>query len=299
MAQQEKMNIFEFQNRFATEESCQEHLINTRWPDGFCCPRCASKKYYFITKRRLYQCSECNYQASVTAGTSFQKTRTPLQKWFWAIFLVSNDKRGYSALSLQNTIGVSYPTAWHMLHKIRAAMADRDQQYELNGFVQLDDAFFGGPDGLQGRGTEKTPVYVAVSTDEKGKPQFAKMEVVDAVNNNTAQKFITQAIETGCTVTTDGYTVYPQLKGLGYTHERVLSSEPEAEEKFHWVHTIIANAKAFIIGTFHGLDVKHLQAYLNEFCYRFNRRYWRGQLFNRLLNACIIGPVLTYAELTL
>ena len=299
MAQQQEMSLFDFQKLFATEEACQEHLFNKRWPDGFCCPRCGCKKYYLITKRRLYQCSECNYQASITAGTIFHKTRTSLRKWFWSIYLFSNDKRGYSALSLQNTIGVSYPTAWHMLHKIRAAMSDRDQQYKLLGFVQLDDAFFGGPDGLQGRGTEKTPVYVAVSTDEKGKPQFAKMGVVDIVNNHTAQEFITKAIATGCTVTTDGYTVYPQLKGLGYDHERVLSSEPEAEEKFHWVHTIIANAKAFIIGTFHGLDKKHLQAYLNEFCYRFNRRYWRSQLFNRLLDACINGPILTYADLTL
>ena len=299
MAQQEEMSLFEFQQRFATEEACREHLFNMRWSDGFSCPRCGCKKCYHIETRGLYQCSECNYQASITAGTIFEKTRTPLLKWFWAIFLLSNDKRGYSALSLQNNIGVSYPTAWHMSHKIRLAMTDRDQNYKLLGFVQLDDAFFGGPDGLQGRGTEKTPVYVAVSADEKGKPQFAKMKVVDVINNDTAKKFVTNAIETGCSVTTDGYTVYPQLKDLGYDHERVLSSEPEAEEKFHWVNTIISNAKAFIIGTFHGLDGKHLQAYLDEFCYRFNRRRWRSQLFNRLLNACITGPVLTYAELTL
>lgn len=143
-------------------------LLPTLWP----------QKYYLISKRRLYQCQDCGYQASLTAGTVFHKTHTPLQKWFWAIFLVSNDKRGYSALALTNSINVSYPIAWLMLQKIRAAMSDRDSQYKLSGLIQLDDAFFGGPDGLQGRGTDKTPVYVAVSTSNDGKPLYVKMKAV-------------------------------------------------------------------------------------------------------------------------
>jgi transposase-like protein len=299
MSQQEGMSLFEFQQRFHSEEACQEHLFNMRWPDGFSCPRCGCKKYYLISKRRLYQCQGCSYQASLTAGTIFHKTRTPLKKWFWAIFLVANDKRGYSALALMNSINVSYPTAWLMLHKIRAAMSNRDQLYQLTGLVQLDDAFFGGPDGLQGRGTDKTPVYIAVSTDNDGKPLYVKMKAVEIINKDTALEFAAQAISKGCTIITDGYTAYPQLKSQGFTHERILSSEPEAEEKFRWVHTLISNAKAFIAGTFHGLDKKHLQVYLDEFCYRFNRRKWRSQLFNRLLQACISGPITTYAELTL
>lgn len=127
--------------------------------------------------------------------------------------------------------------------------------------------FFGDPDGLQGRGTDKTPVHVAVSTTGDGKPLYVKMKAVEIINKDTALEFATQVISKGCIITTDGYTVYPQLKSLGYTHERVLASEPGAEEKFRWVHTLISNAKAFIAGTFHGLDKKHLQAYLNEFCY--------------------------------
>ncbi|MTI82891.1 MAG: IS1595 family transposase [Firmicutes bacterium] len=209
------LSLFEFQQRFSSEEACQEHLFNMRWAEGFECPRCGCKEYYHISSRRHYQCRDCNYQASLTAGTIFHKTRTALRKWFWAIFLVANDKRGFSALSLQHSIDVSYPTAWLMLHKIRTAMSDRE------------------------------------------------------------------------------------LKSQGYTHERVLSSSPEAEEKLHWVHALISNAKAFMVGTFHGLDKSHLQAYLDEFCYRFNRRKWRNQLFNRLLHACVVGPTVTYAELTL
>ena len=299
MAQQKDVSLFEFQQRFSSEEACQEHLFNMRWAEGFECPRCGCKEYYHISSRRHYQCRDCNYQASLTAGTIFHKTRTALRKWFWAIFLVANDKRGFSALSLQNSIDVSYPTAWLMLHKIRTAMSDRDQLYKLAGLVQLDDAFFGGPNGFQGRGTSKKPVYVAVSTDSEGKPLYVKMKAVDRVNKATALEFANQAISKGCAVTTDGLTAYPQLKSQGYTHERVLSSSPEAEEKLHWVHALISNAKAFMVGTFHGLDKSHLQAYLDEFCYRFNRRKWRNQLFNRLLHACVVGPTVTYAELTL
>jgi len=156
-AQQESMSLFDFQQHFNSEQACQEHLYSIRWPEGFSCPRCDCQEYYHISSRRLYQCQSCNYQASLTAGTIFHKTRTSLQKWFWAIFLATNDKRGYSVLSLKDTIGVSYPTAWLMLHKIRSAMSDRDQMYQLSGLVQLDDAFFGGPNGFQGRGTEKKP----------------------------------------------------------------------------------------------------------------------------------------------
>lgn len=299
MSQQEGISLFDFQKHFSTEEACQEHLFNMRWKEGFCCPRCGHKKYYLISKRRLYQCQDCSYQASVIAGTVFHKTRTPLQKWFWAIFLVASDKRGYSALALANSINVSYPTAWLILQKIRAAMSDREQKYQLSGLIQLDDAFFGGPNGLQGRGTDKTPVYVAVSTTDEGKPLHVKMKAVEIINKDTALEFATQVISKGCTIATDGYTVYPQLKSQGYIHDRILSSEPEAEEKFRWVHILISNAKAFIAGTFHGLDKKHLQAYLDEFCYRFNRRKWHPQLFNRLLHACVNGPIVTYAEVTL
>lgn len=299
MSQKEGISLFEFQNHFSNEETCQEHLFDIRWKDGFSCPRCGHKEYYLISKRRLYQCRNCSYQASITAGTIFHKTHTPLQKWFWAIFLVANDKRGYSALALANNINVSYPTAWLMLQKIRAAMTDREEQYQLSGLIQLDDAFFGGPSGLQGRGTDKKPVYVAVSTTNKGRPLYVKMKAVEIINKNTAIEFATQVISKSCTITTDGYTVYPQLKSQGYSHEIILASEPEAEEKFRWVHTLISNAKAFIAGTFHGLDKKHLQAYLDEFCYRFNRRKFHHQLFNRLLHACVNGPIVTYADVTL
>lgn len=292
------MSFLEFQERFSDEEACYEYLFKVRWPDGFICPRCGCKHYYLVSRRRLYQCQSCDYQASVTAGTIFHKTRTPLRKWFLAIFLAAKDKRGISALALMGHIDVSYPTAWLMLHKIRAAMSHRDEKYQLSGLIQLDEAFFGGPNGKQGRGTEKATAYVAVSTGENGKPLFAKALVVNRINKETALKFATTYLLSGCTVTTDGLNIYPQLKEQGYVHERVLSSSQEAEQALRWLHTLVSNAKAFISGTYHGLDQKHLQAYLNEYLYRFNRRHWQKQLFARLLTACISGPIVTYADLT-
>jgi transposase-like protein len=299
MAQREPISFMEFQKRFTSEEACYQYLFVMRWPEGFCCPRCGQKEYYLVSKRRLYQCKSCNYQASLTAGTVFHKTHTSLQKWFWAIFLVATDKRGYSALALMKTIDVSYPTAWLMLHKIRAAMSDRDQMYQLSGLIQLDEAFFGGPDGKQGRGTDKMAAYVAVSTTDEGKPRYAKIEATERVNKETALDFVTRTVSSGSTITTDGLNIYPQLNAKNYVHNRVLSSEAEADEKLRWVHTLVSNAKAFIAGTYHGLDKKHLQAYLDEFCYRFNRRAWQPQLFGRLLSACVNGPIVTYADLTL
>lgn len=299
MAQRELIGFMEFQKRFTNEEICYQYLFNMRWPEGFCCPRCGQKDYYFVSKRRLYQCKSCNCQASLTAGTVFHRTHTPLLKWFWAVFLVATDKRGYSALALMKTIDVSYPTAWLMLQKIRAAMSERESKYQLSGLIQLDEAFFGGPDGKQGRGTDKVAAYVAVSTTDQGKPLYAKMELTERVNKETALDFVTRSVSPGSTITTDGLNVYPQLKAKSYVHDRVLSREAEIEEKLRWVHTLVSNAKAFIVGTYHGLDKKHLQAYLDEFCYRFNRRAWQPQLFSRLLSACVCGPIVTCAELTL
>lgn len=299
MSQRETISFMEFQQRFVNEEACHQYLFDMRWPKGFCCPRCGHKEYYFVSKRRLYQCKSCNYQTSITAGTVFHKTHTSLQKWFWAIFLVATDKRGYSALALMKIIDVSYPTAWLMLQKIRVAMSKRDKMYQLSGLIQLDEAFFGGPDGKQGRGTDKMAAYVAVSTTNEGKPLYAKIEVTELVNKETALDFVTRTVSLGSTITTDGLNIYPQLKAKSYVHDRVLSSQAEADEKLRWVHTLVSNAKAFIAGTYHGLDKKHLQAYLDEFCYRFNRRTWQPQLFGRLLSACTNGPMVTYSELTL
>ncbi len=299
MVQRRAMSLFEFHQRFPTEKECVEHLFNLRWPDGFICPRCHSQKYGFHSNRFLYQCKDCRYQASLTAGSVMHRTRTPLMVWFWAIFLVACDKRGHSALSVSKELMISYWVAWTLLQKIRRAMAEQDGQYKLRGIVELDDAYFGGRDEgeKRGRGTTKSKILVAVSTDiEKRNAGFAKLRAVKKLDTDTVNKFVKENVEPGSKIQTDDLDIYDSLDDLGVEHEEypIVSGE----KPLPWVHIIISNAKAFCLGTYHRFGKKHLQAYLDEFCYRFNRRFWENQLFDRLLAACINCEKITYAELT-
>jgi hypothetical protein len=190
------MNLLEFQKRFATEEACLQYLLQKRWPDGFVCPRCECGEAYWLKKRRLMQCKVCRYQASVTAGTIFHKTRVPLRSWFWMIFLMSRQKTGCSMLGIQKLVGIgSYRTAWMMGHKIRQAMSCRNDCYQLQSLVQLDDSYFGGKHrgGKRGRGTPgKTPVVVCVEMTQ-GKPGFVSMDVVETMEKSECSEGSTQA----------------------------------------------------------------------------------------------------------
>jgi hypothetical protein len=227
------------------------------------------------------------------------KTRTPLPKWFMAMFLLSGDKRGASALAISKSIGVAYFTAWTMCQKIRHAMGARDATHRADGIVEMDEAFFGAAaeGGKRGRGTEKTAVMVSVSLTADGKPRFARMRVVDAVNGAVALSFAESAVAKGSEIRTDGLNIYPALGGSGYNLVQKEYSPKKQPEHLHWTHIVISNAKAFIEGTFHGLDCIHLQRYLDEFCYRFNRRWMAGGVFSRLVIACVSSGKITYHEL--
>jgi len=299
MVQRGVMSLFEFHQRFPTEEDCAKHLFKLRWPDGFICPKCECQKCNFHISRLLYRCKDCKHDVSLTAGSVLHKTRTPLMIWFWTIFLVACDKRGHSALSISKELNISYWVAWTLLQKVRKAMAEQDSLYKLKGIIELDDAYFGSKDegGKRGRGTTKSKILVAVSTDEEKKHAgFAKMQVVRKFDTNTVNKFVRENIEPGSRIQTDDLHIYNSLADLGVEHEEypVVSGE----KPLPWVHTIISNAKTFCLGTYHRFGKKHLQAYLDEFCYRFNRRFWENQLFDRLLAACINCEAMTYRELT-
>jgi transposase-like protein len=293
------MTLLQFQEKFNTEEACREHLFHIRWANGFMCPKCGHTEYYKLPNRHQYQCKACKHQTSLTAGTIMHKTHTSLKKWFRAIFLASHDKRGISAKQLMRDIELTYPTAWLMLHKIRKAMGERDADYKLAGIVELDDAFFGAPTegGKRGRGTDKTPVLVGVSLDKQGRPLFVKMNVVEDVKGTTLVKFANNDIIADSVINSDAYRSYNALSVEGFDHRSLKFDVKENPDHLKWLHTIISNAKAFIGGTYHGLDSKHLQAYLDEFCFRVNRRKFVGQLFNRLLFACSLSSTITYNDL--
>ena len=298
MAKQKRMGFREFQEQFCTEEACSEYLFDLRWPNGFICPRCGCREYYQISTRNKYQCKSCRYQVSVTAGTVMDRSHLSLRIWVWAIYLVARDKRGYSAMQLSNELNLPYNTAWFLLHRIRHAMAQRDAHYVLTGIVELDDTYFGKSKkgGKRGRGTVKTKVLVALSKDEDGKPQFAKMQVVPNLKGKTIAKFAEHSIVQGAVVQSDAYRSFRKPLAEKYLHEyQVFNTD---SEMLRWLHIIIGNAKAFVLGTFHGLGEKHLQSYLDEFCYRFNRRLFHGEIFSRLLHAVTCSSALRFADLT-
>jgi len=258
----------------------------------------------FHRRRGLYQCKGCRYQASLTAGTIFHKTRTPLQKWVWLVLLMSQNKHGVSMLEAQRMLGIrSYKAVWSMSHKIRAAMRHRDSRYKLAGLIELDDASFGHKFTKQRnrsprpRGTEKA-VRVMVSTTNEGKPKFAKMTVAEYPGVLQAQKMARDQLEPNQVIRTDGGVSFPALKELGFGHDPHPAMTPLQMDRFlPWVHTVIANAKRFLLGTHHQESPKYLQRFLDEFAYRFNRRWVAGQLFDRLLTACVNAPCVSFAEL--
>lgn len=298
MARQKRMGFREVQEWFSTEDACREYLSELRWPNGFICPRCGCREYYQISTRNKYQCKNCRHQTSVTAGTVMDRSHLELRIWVWAIYLVARDKRGYSAMQLSTELNLPYNTAWFLLHRIRKAMAQRDDNYMLGGIVELDDTYFGKSKkgGKRGRGTAKTKVLVALSKDEAGNPQFAKMKVVPNLKGKTIAKFTKHSIVEGAVVQSDAYRSYRKPLAEKYLHEyHVFDVDAEM---LHWLHIIIGNAKAFVLGTFHGLGEKHLQSYLDEFCYRFNRRFVHGEIFGRLVCAVTSSSTLRFADLT-
>jgi len=298
MSNYSEISFFEFQERFLTEDDCFQYLKKLRWADEFTCPRCGHTEAYFMKRRKIFQCKNCRHQTSITVNTIFHRTHVPLRKWFWAIFLVGTDKRGCSAKRLEKLIGVHYATAWLMIHKIRRAMKDRDSLYKLSNFIEMDDSYFGGSvSGKRGRGAaNKSAVVVAVERHGYS-AGYAAMEVVESMHSKHLKDFALRAIEEEQTIHTDDYPSYNVLD-VAFDHLGETVKPYEAMEKLPWVHILIGNVKNFIRGTYHGVSHKHLQSYLSEFCYRFNRRFNELLITDRLLAACLNTSTITYAELT-
>jgi transposase-like protein len=299
--QQKALSLMQFQKRFGTEKACQKQLFRLRSPEGFRCPRCEHREAYFHRTRHLYHCKACGYQASLTAGTVFHKTRTPLTKWFWLIWLMGRQKSGISMLSLQRMLEIkSYKTVWTMGRKIRQAMSDRDADYKLAGLLEMDDTYFGAPKpGKRGRGAAGKAKVVAAVETPKDKPRFAAMRMVPRVSGAEIQALVRERLVEEVVVKTDGWQGYSFLDDSPRRRHKWLvpGSGKEAVKVLPWVHTLIANIKGNIRGVHHGVSQKHLPRYLAEFCYRFNRRFWEPQMFNRMLHACLITSTITFSEL--
>jgi len=296
------IEFFKFQKMFSTEKKCWNFLVKKRWPNGYECPRCTHQQYYFHPKRLLFECRQCRYQVSVIANTIFHKTRTTLKKWFWAIFLMVYQKNGISALQLQKFLQIkTYKTVWAMVHKIRKAMADRDSAYQLQGLIELDDSYFGGKQhsGKRGRGSEnKRPVLVGVEVPDNKRPKFAWLHEVPTLESHHIENILKKKVKTLSTLKTDANKGFLFIPGKGFYHyPKKMDDKEKLATHLPWVHTLVGNVKNALLATFHGVSGKHLQRYLDEAMYLFNRRFWESQLFDRLLNACLITNTITFSEL--
>lgn len=287
--------IFELEKSFSTEQACREYLYQLRWPEGFICPHCGHSKAWF-TQRGNFLCIHCNIHVSVTAGTIFQGTRLPLRIWFRAIWQVVSQKHGISALGLQRILGLTrYETAWIMLHRLRKAMVRPDRE-QLVGPVQVDEIFIGGPrPGKRGRGaSNKTLVVVSVEDRGKcaGRVRFHKVK--DA-SGDSLIPVIKETIQPKSEVRTDGWDGYSQLSTAGYEHEIIRETADVGKNLLPLVNRVAALLKRWLLGTHQGKPApSHLDYYLDEFAFRFNRRTSRsrGLLFYRLIQQAVnIDPI--------
>jgi transposase-like protein len=287
----EAISFEEWQKRFSEEDACIAHLIEARWPKGYVCSQCQSTQHYYIAGHHRFECRDCGHTLGVKVGTVFENSKLPLTKWFTAILLMSSDKGGISAQRLSKVVNVDWNTARLMLSKLRTVMGDRNREYQLAGTVEFDDALVGGVStgGKRGRGAEKkTPVLVACE-NEGAHAGFVAMKAVPSVDGDEVKAFAQEAIQPGKEVRTDGLAALNTL-GEKHNHQAKVTPSKEAKIWLPWVHTAIALLKRFLLGTFHGVSGKYLQEYLDEFCYRFNRRAWEGEIPVRLLSLCVAHP---------
>ena len=295
------LDLTELEAKYSSEAACRAYLARLRWPGGFRCPRCESERAWPV--RGLLECGDCGCQTSVTAGTIFQDTRTPLPVWFRAMWWVTTQKNGASALGLQRVLGLkSYETAWTWLHKLRRAMV-RPGRNPLTGRIEVDETYLGGlEEGRHGRGTEsKALIVVAVQEAGRGSGRIRMRQIVDA-SAASLEPFLIESIAPGSVVHTDAWAGYAGVGVKGFKHEvsNIKRSGSKASKLLPRVHRVISLLKRWLMGTHQGAVChKHLDYYLDEFTFRFNRRNSksRGKLFYRLVQQAVaIGPT-TYDQI--
>lgn len=299
----DELSLLEFFKRFPDEETCWTELVRLRWPKGNRCPSCG-KAMGFVKTRRVFQCNPCHRHVSVTAGTMFHQSHIPLQKWFWAIFLMATSSKGISMLNLQKHLGIkTYRAVWLMGHKIRHAMVQREGLYKLKGKVQVDQIKI-GTQSLENRRKirENRHTQFLMGVQEgtiKDYPRFVSFEQLASGFKEEILPALEKRIAKGSTLKSDAAGVFEQAKKKGYeVHQISFSGEPEkAKEHLNWIHWLSSNLKRGLVSTYHGCFPKYRKAYLAEFAFRFNRRYWPYQVFDRLLVACIQGKTISLKSL--
>lgn len=304
--------LSQFQDWFGSDEACAAYLEMLRWPSGFCCPACGVIDTPGRSTRGRLICRACRHQCSVTAATIFDKTRTPLRVWFAAAWYLTSQKQGVSALGLQRVLGLnSYQTAWAMLHRFRRAMVRPDRDL-LAGTVEVDESYLAlrreMGDKPKRRGAKSHDrshlVAVAVAIEVKHPKGFGRIRLrrIRGATMDELLPFVREQIAPGSKVRTDGSAIYAPLRDYGFKHDRraLLGSNTPAHRPLPGVHRVSALLKRWLLGTHHGaVDPRHVDYYLDEFAFRFNRRTSRsrGLLFYRLMQQSVIAAPVTYANI--
>lgn len=308
------MNLISFNEKYPTEQSCKDEIKSIRIQEGIICKKCECTDHYWKKDKEVFECKGCGFRTSLRSGTVMEASHLPFKYWLLAIHLMTSTKKSISALEMQRQLGHKfYEPIWAMMHKIRLMMGKRDEGYVLSETVELDEGFFEQvkpqePDELtgkkpskkRGRGSQRqAKVLVMASTepvetyekhDKPSKFRFVKMRVMEDLTAASIEKEVKKAISEKATVKTDSFRSYSQLHKIIKKHIQEIVPAQKVNAVLPWVHTMISNAKRSFAGVHHMIKAEYMQNYLDEFCYKVNRRYFQDKLFNRLLIACVAEP---------
>jgi len=297
-----EMNFLEFSSRFCTQEACLQAIFEKRWPHGFVCPDCDHNDGYRLTTRPVVECCVCGNQQSITAGTIFERTRIPLPVWFLIIFDMAQDKGGASALRLSKRFGVARSTIHNIMHKIREAMGSRDENLTLAGYIELDEAFFGGVSKrVAGESPTKNKMQVLVLVESEGKAAGnIVMQLIEGGAPDDIAPVISQKVDNepgGHWFRSDGWGSHHVVMNDGHRINMEIIPHDRLDDELRCASLAISLAKRFFKGTYHHFCKRYIQRYLDEFCYRWNRRHLEKQLASHLITACVLHPAVQYAQL--
>lgn len=297
------MALLEMLQKYSTDEKCREILTKLRWPEGVTCPRCKERQVCYLESRKQFECASCSYQFSVLTGTVFNDTHLPLEKWFAATYLLCEAKKGISACQIQRTLGISYKTAWYLCHRIRAAMNEVNKSM-LGGKIEMDETYVGGhaPKGHGYTGRHTTKEIVIGIRQRNGELRLFHAK---DVKSGTIAKFIRENVSQDVDVIfTDDFVSYPfamEPAGIPRTRHQTINHSGKVyvmgDIHTNTVESAFSLLKRGILGTWHKVSAKHLASYLDEMCFRFNRRK-RSDLFIDTLRHMVTAPALTFEKLT-
>ena len=300
---EEEMKLIDF---FPDEESCKTKLREYRERHGVVCPRCGSILHYWKRDKECFECKSCHYRQSLKANTVMHGSQLPVRYWFIAMHLLTSTKKSISASELQRQLGHrNYNPIWAMLHKLRAAMGTRDSRYEVSGMVEVDEGFFSTevPEGdkgkplKRGKGSQKKTKVLVMAQTGAGKPtkksdkptsvKYIKMIVIDDLKSETVDGKVRLNVDPSSTIISDDSKSYTNFCKLVKEHIHQVISPKEVGKVLPWVHIAISNAKRLLLDIYHDIRPEYLQNYLNEFCWKFNRRFFGDALFDRLMVAAV------------